>query len=95
MHRNLAAVEADLALGSAPPLADAASTAAMRLAGKLLCVLAQHLLDGSDPGRQTKAFEGAVHILQSRLKAGHERERRRRGNSLHGVALLCGFDTRA
>jgi hypothetical protein len=29
---------------------------------------AQHLFDGSDPGRQTKALEGAVHILPSRLK---------------------------
>ena len=57
MHRNLAAVEADLALGPAPAVTDAASTAAMRRAGKLLCVLAQHLLDGSDPGRQTEALK--------------------------------------
>jgi hypothetical protein len=28
------------------------------------------LLDGSDPGRQTEALEGAVHILPSRLEAG-------------------------
>jgi hypothetical protein len=26
------------------------------------------LLDGSDPGRQTEALEGAVHILPSRLE---------------------------
>jgi transposase-like protein len=50
-------------------------TAAMRRAGKLLGVLAQHLLDGSDPGRQTEALEGAVHILPSRLKARHQRQR--------------------
>jgi hypothetical protein len=42
---------------------------------ELLRILAKHLLDGSDPGRQTEALEGAVHILPSRLKAGHERER--------------------
>jgi hypothetical protein len=47
----------------------------MRHAGKLLGVLAQHLLDGSDPGRQTEALERAVHILPSRLKARHRRQR--------------------
>ena len=57
MHRNLAAVEADLALRRAPAVADPASTAAMRRAGELLGVLAQHLLDGSDAGRQTEALE--------------------------------------
>jgi hypothetical protein len=35
----------------------------MRRAGELLRILAKHLLDGSDPGRQTEALEGAVHIL--------------------------------
>ena len=30
---------------------------------------------GSDPGRQTEALKGAVHILPSRLEAEHERER--------------------
>src|SRR5260221_10974825 len=47
----------------------------MRRAGEPLRVLAKHLLDGSDPGRQTEALKGAVHILPSRLEAGHERER--------------------
>lgn len=74
-HCNLAAVEADLALGPAPALTGTASTAAMRRAGKLLRVLAQHLLDGSDSGRQTEALEGAVHIAPSRFKAGHQRHR--------------------
>jgi hypothetical protein len=31
-------------------------------------VLAQHLLDGSDPGRQAEALKRAVHIWPSRLK---------------------------
>ena len=57
MHGNLAAMEADLAFGLAPAVTDAASTAAMRRTGEPLCVLAQHLLDGSDPGRQTEALE--------------------------------------
>jgi hypothetical protein len=57
VHRNLAAVEADLAASPAPAVTNAASTAAMRRAGKLLCVLAQHLLDGSDLGRQTEALK--------------------------------------
>ena len=48
MHGNLAAMEADLAFGLAPAVTDAASTATMRRAGELLCVRAQHLLDGSD-----------------------------------------------
>jgi hypothetical protein len=38
-------------------------------------IVAQHLLDSFNHSRQTKALEGAVHILPSRLKAGHERER--------------------
>ena len=42
----------------------------MRRAGELLRVIAKHLLDGSDSGRQTEALKGAVHILPSRLKAG-------------------------
>jgi len=36
-------------------VADAASTTIMRRAGELLRILAKHLLDGSDPGRQTEA----------------------------------------
>jgi hypothetical protein len=47
----------------------------MRRAGELLRVIAKHLLDRSDSGRQTEALKGAVHILPSRLKARHERER--------------------
>src|SRR5512132_3628787 len=93
MHGNLATMEPDLSLGPAPAVADAASATIMRRAGELLRVIAKYLLDGSDSGRQTETLKGAVHILPSRLKAGHERERRRRGNSRHGVALLCGFDT--
>ena len=75
LHGNLATMEADLSLGPAPAVADAASATIMRRAGELLRVIAKHLLDGSDSGRQTEALEGAVHILPSRLKAGHERER--------------------
>jgi hypothetical protein len=57
MHRNLAAVEADLALRRAPAVAHPASAAAVRRAGKLLRVLAQHLFDGPDPSRQTEALK--------------------------------------
>src|SRR5262249_7915864 len=90
IYGNLATMETDLSLGSAPAVADPSPATVMSRADELL---AKHLLDGSDPGRQTEALEGAVHILPSHLQAGHERERRRRGNSRHGVALLCGFDT--
>jgi hypothetical protein len=41
MHRNLAAVEADLALRRAPAVAHPASAAAVRRAGELLPVVAQ------------------------------------------------------
>src|ERR1044072_5912986 len=92
MDGNIAAMEADLALGSAPAVAHAASTAAMPRTSEPLCILAQHLLDGSNPGRQTEALERTVHISPSHLKAGYERERRRHANGRHGVALLCGFD---
>lgn len=62
----------------------------MRRSGELLGVLAQHLLNGSNPGHQTEALEGDVHILPTVCKAGHKRERGRLGNSRHGIA--CGFD---
>jgi hypothetical protein len=39
-------------------------------AGELLRVLAKHLLDGSDSGRQTEALKGAVHILPSLSRLG-------------------------
>ena len=57
MHRNLAAVEADLALRRAPAVAHPASAAAVRRACELLPVLAQHLFDGSNPSRQTEALK--------------------------------------
>jgi hypothetical protein len=57
MHRDLIAVEADLALRRAPAVVDAASAAAVRRAGKLLRVLARHLFDGPDRGRQTEALK--------------------------------------
>jgi len=38
-------------------VADAASAATVRRAGKLLRVLAQHLLDGPDPSRQAEALK--------------------------------------
>ena len=76
LHGNLATMETDLSPGSAPAVADAASATIMRRASELLRVIAKHLLDGSNSGRQTKALKGAVHILPSRLKAGgRERER--------------------
>src|SRR5262249_18177996 len=75
MHSNFATMETDLSLGPAPAVADAASVTIMGRAGELLRVLAKHLFDGSDPSRQTEALKGAVHILPSRLEAGHERER--------------------
>ena len=57
MHRDLTAVEADLALRRTPAVVDAASAAAVRRAGKLLRVLAQHLFDGPYLGRQTEALK--------------------------------------
>ena len=95
MHGELAAVEANLAFGRAPALADAVLAAAIRRAGELLCVITEHLLDRADAGPQTEPLEGPIHILPSRLQAGRERERRGRGSAGHGVALLCGFDTRS
>ena len=57
MHANPAAMKADLSLGQAPAVTDAAFAPAMRGAGKLLCVLTQHSLEGSDANRQTEALE--------------------------------------
>jgi hypothetical protein len=64
MHRNLAAVEADLALRRAPAVAHPASAGAVRRAGKLLRVLAQHLFDGPDLGRQTEALKRTVQSMR-------------------------------
>src|SRR5438445_234305 len=93
MHGDLAAVEADLAFGRAPAVADAVLAAAIRGSGELLRIITEHLLDRADAGRQTEPLEGPIHILPSRLEAGHERERWGRGSAGHGVALLCGFVT--
>ena len=57
MHRNLTAVEADLALRRTPAVTGAASAAAVRRAGKLLRVLAQHLFNGPNSSRQTEALK--------------------------------------
>lgn len=46
-----------LALRRTPAGTGAASAAAVRRAGKLLPVLAQHLFDGSNPSRQTEALK--------------------------------------
>src|SRR5262249_60167777 len=78
---------------SAPALPHSVAAPAMRFAGELLGILAQHLLNSFNPSRQTKALKRAVHILPSRLKAGHEHERRGHGSAGHSVALLCGFGT--
>jgi hypothetical protein len=75
LHCNIAAVEADLAPGHAPPVADAASAAAVAWAGQTLRILAQHLFHGPDPGHQTEAIERDVHILPSRFEAGHQPDR--------------------
>jgi hypothetical protein len=56
-------------------MANAAAVTAMGRAGELVRVLAQHLLDGADPGRQAEALERTFHILPSRLKTGHACER--------------------
>jgi DmsE family decaheme c-type cytochrome len=95
MYGDLAAVEADLAFGRAPALADAVLAAAIRGSGQLLRIIAEHLLDRADAGRQTEPLEGPIHILPSHLETGHERERWGRGSVGHGVALLYGFDTRS
>ena len=56
MHGELAAVEANLAFGRAPALADAVLAAAIRRAGELLCVITEHLLDRADAGpKQTRS----------------------------------------
>jgi hypothetical protein len=74
MHGGLAAVEADLAFGRAPALADAVLAAPIRRPGELLRIIAKHLLDRADAGRQTQPLEGPIHISPSRLETGHERE---------------------
>jgi hypothetical protein len=53
-HNNLAAVEADQSLSRAPAVASALSPSAMAVSGEPLRVIAQHLLQRSDAGRQTK-----------------------------------------
>ena len=83
-------MEADLAPGHAPAITNATSAAAMRQAGEFLGVLAQHLLDGSDPGSQTEALN--PHLAKP-SQGGRTRERRNCANSRLGVGLLCGFDT--
>jgi hypothetical protein len=73
-HINFAAVEADLPLGRTPAVANAFS-AAMTRTGQPMRILAQHLLNRPDAGRQTEPLKRAVHISPSRFKAGHQRHR--------------------
>jgi hypothetical protein len=75
LHCNIAAVEANLAPGHTPPVADAASAAAVARTGQTLDILTQHLFHGSDPGHQAEAIKRDVHILPSRFEAGHQRYR--------------------
>jgi hypothetical protein len=56
-HIDLAAMEADLSSRGAPSLAGAPSSAAMARTSDPLHVLAQHLLQRFDAGRQTEALE--------------------------------------
>ena len=46
------------------------------------------MLDGADPGSQTETLERTIHILPSRLKAGHERGRRA---GTEGVLLFAAL----
>ncbi len=57
LHCSIAAVEANLALGHAPTVADAASAAAVEWTGQTLRVLAQILFNGSNPRHQTEAIK--------------------------------------
>ena len=70
-------------------MANAASTA-MRRCGELLRILALHLFDGSDPGRQTKALFTSCQAV-SRLGTSASDK----GVVIVVMALLsfCGFDT--
>ena len=65
-HGNLATMEASLALGPAPAVANAASATIMRRAGELLRVIAKEFA-------RWLRFRPSE-ILPSRLKVGHERE---------------------
>jgi hypothetical protein len=42
----------------------------MRRAGKLLCILTQHSLEGSDAGREAEALERALHTLPATSRLG-------------------------
>ena len=57
MHRDLAAVEANLALGCAPAVADAILAAAIRRARELPRVITEHLLDCAEASGQAEALE--------------------------------------
>jgi hypothetical protein len=74
-------------------IARAINVSSLRLAGKLLCVLTQHSLEGSDAGREAEALERVLHTLPSRSQAWNKRNPCRCGNLRHGVALLCAFVT--
>lgn len=66
MDRDLAGMDAHLALGAAPPVANQPPACADDPFG----VLDQYLLDCLDSSRQAQAFEGTVDILPSRFEAG-------------------------
>ena len=64
VHRNFAAVEADLALRRTSAVAGAASAAAVRRAGKLLRVLAQHLSEHRSQPSDRSAQMSCPHLAK-------------------------------
>src|ERR1019366_8732158 len=85
---DLAAVEADLALRSAPSMRPPALVPRMTRAANRLGVLIHHFAQRLDPRRQAKSLETRRHARQ-RLALQRTRGNRRRCDMLlHGVAFL-------
>jgi hypothetical protein len=73
LHCNIAPVDADLAPGQAPPMADATSATAVAWTGQTQSILAQHLFHGTDTDHRTEAIKRDVHILPNCFQAGLRR----------------------
>src|SRR5207244_3684436 len=90
---DLAAVEADLALGFPPAVGLPVRTARMARTADRLRILIHHLGKGLHAGSQAKQLEARRNVRQGLQLQRSRRDGSRCSKFVHGVAFLCGIST--
>src|SRR5271166_1151145 len=86
-------MEPDLALGLAPTVRGLAILVAIARTAQFARVLLHHPAQGADTGRQAKTLEARPDLLPGFGNHRLWQAVRCLSTLVHGVALLCGFDT--